>query len=73
MSCWVCGKETPAGKIECDVHSNVNVTQTDCRFKMVDWNKVTTLDEMKVILTVMGLRVVVGSAAWERLRDFLED
>ena len=40
---------------------------------MVDWNKVTTLEEMKIVLMVMGLRVAVGSAAWERLKDFLED
>lgn len=40
---------------------------------MVDWNKCQTLDELKLVLTVMGLRVVVGSAAWERLKDFLED
>lgn len=73
MSCWKCGKATAPGVLECPVHNNVNVTSTDARFKMVDWNKVTTLEEMKIVLTVMGLRVVVGSAAWERLKDFLED
>ena len=73
MSCWRCGKATPPGVLECPAHNNVNVTSTDSRFKMVDWNKVTTLEEMKIVLMVMGLRVAVGSAAWERLKDFLED
>lgn len=73
MSCWICGKVTPSGVIECAVHNTVKITNTDCRYKMVDWSKVTTLDEMKTVLTVMGLRVVVGSAAWERLKGFLED
>jgi len=42
-------------------------------FKMVDWSRVETLDDMKRILTVMGLRVLVGSAAWKELHEFLED
>jgi len=74
MACWRCGKKTNPGVIECPVHSSVNVSYSRANeFKMVDWSKVETLDDMKRILNVMGLRVVVGSAAWKELHEFLED
>jgi len=72
--CWRCGAKTADGVIECPIHNSVNATYSRAtEFKMVDWSRVETLDDMKRILTVMGLRVLVGSAAWKELHEFLED
>jgi len=72
--CWKCGKRTQDGVIECSAHSSVKFTYSAAKeFRMVDWSKVETLEDMKRILTVMGLRVLVGSAAWKELHEFLED
>ena len=74
MACWRCGKPTNPGVIECAVHNSTNVIYSRAtEFKMVDWSKVETLEDMKRVLTVMGLRVLVGSEAWKELIDFLED
>lgn len=60
--------------IECPIHSTVNTTYSRAtEFKTVDWSKVETLEDMKRVLNVMGLRVLVGSAAWKELHEFLED
>lgn len=72
-NCWRCGEPTSEGRIECPTHNSVKVTHTDARFRLIDWNKVNTLDDMKRVLNLMGLRVLVGSGAWEQLREFLED
>lgn len=73
-ACWRCGKPTRDGVIECPVHSTVNMTYSSAtEFKMVDWSKVESLEDVKRILNVMGLRVLVGSAAWKELHEFLED
>jgi len=79
-SCWKCGKETSEGETECEQCSaagnpDLNMGATKEEARLIDWDKVHTLEEVKEILEAFRFGVIggLGTEEFEKLRRFLKD
>src|SRR5947207_14459444 len=73
MKCWKCGQDS-GENVECERCLNINVTYTHAppgNAIPIDWNKVRTIEDVKIILSVFGLSVIEGSPSAHRLQRFL--
>jgi len=86
-TCWKCGRPIEHG-VECAGYDCSGASELfgmppdQAMFQLpviqvpvaqVDWNKVTSIDEMKALLSEIGVLVVVGSNMHARLKRWLKD
>jgi len=67
--CWKCGKPTEDGATECQW----GCSNDDGSKRSIDWNKVTTFDEMRMVLSAFGFVIERGSPAEQYLARFLKE
>lgn len=76
-TCWKCGAATPDGVLDCGCVAAPTSTYTDsyaqAKRVVIDFNKVTSLADLLLILRELGLTVPEGSPVHERLRRFCAD
>ncbi len=73
-TCWKCGKELEEGT-ECVpfCQYGVEFTQQARTGKTIDWNKVSTLEDVKLIFSCIGFIVFDDTPTYEQLKRFLKD
>lgn len=76
MSCWRCGRDIPG--VECigacaPAESPQTPTPPPVKLILIDWQKVQSFEDFKLILDVFGFGVVPGSIAHQKLKRWLKD
>ncbi len=85
-NCWKCGRELPEGQVECDPPCFGNPQEEDHDYEQavkdyeaktipIDWDKVRTLEDMKLVIKTLVCedRVFRGSEEFQILRRFLKE
>ena len=72
-TCWKCEKELPEGQIECDPPCGNNSPAPTAERAEIDWNKVNTAGDFRLIVVATGLRLHIAknSDTYNLLNKFL--